>query len=468
MDGTTTAQAGTFASPTAALAAHAAALDAATLSPEAKRGAARHLADTLGAIVAGRSQPTVAAALAVAEELAGGLGEVPAIGTGRRLDPLSAATLMAIGAHAIELDDGNREGSFHPGTVVVPAAAAAAWHLDASGAEVVAAVAAGYEVAGRIARALHPDAGRRGFQTTPVTGVMGAAAAVGRLLRLDATAMEEASGVAASSSGGLFAYLTGGGTVKKFHPGHAAREGLLAAFMVERGAVQGPRGVLETKAGVLQAFGGLTNWPARAGQPGVPPIVASSYLKPYPCCRHIHPAIDALLELRARHALDPDVVERVEVGTYAVAMPHAALSWDDFVIAQLSFPYVMGVALRTGRVELSSFDEAARRDPAILADVAKVSVAVDAECDANYPVQGPARVTLLLRDGRRFSAYVPEPLGSPARPLPDDALAAKLRMMLAGWLDAAQETRVLEMLADPAALPRWRDLHALLAKDTHR
>jgi len=465
MDGTTTAQAGLLASPTAALAAYAAALDAETLPAEAKRGAIRHLADTLGAIVAGRGQPTVAAALAVAQEL-GGRGEVPAIGTGQCLDALSAATLMAIGAHAIELDDGNREGSFHPGTVVVPAVAAAAWQLDASGADVVAAIAAGYEVAGRIARALHPDAGRRGFQTTPVAGVMGAAAAVGRLLRLDGAAMEQAIGVAASSSGGLFAYLAGGGTVKKFHPGHAAREGVLAAFMVARGAVQGPRGVLETKAGVMQAFGGLAEWPARAGQPGMPPIVATSYLKPYPCCRHIHPAIDALLELRAQHALDPDAVERIEVGTYAVAMPHAGLPWDDFVIAQLSFPYVMGVALRTGRVELASFDEAARRDPAILADVAKVSVALDAECDANYPAQGPARVTLLLRDGRRLSAYVPEPLGSPARPLRDDAFAAKLRMMFAGWLDNTQEARALGMLADPAALPRWRDLHGLLAKDT--
>jgi 2-methylcitrate dehydratase PrpD len=295
---------------------------------------------------------------------------------------------------------------------------------------------------------------------------MGAAAAVGRLLRLDAAAMEEAIGVAASSSSGIFAYLAGGGTVKKFHPGHAAREGVLAAFLVARGAVRGPRGVLEAKAGVLQAFGGLDNWPARAGAPGEPPIVAASYLKPYPCCRHIHPAIDALLALRAEHRLDPEAVERIEVGTYAVAMPHAALPWDGFVTAQLSFPYVMGVALRSGRVELASFDEAARRDAAILRDVAKVRVAVDPECEANYPAQGPARVTLALKDGTRLSAYVPEPLGSPARPLPDAAFAAKLRMMLAGWLDAAAEARALAAFDDPASLPRWRDLHALLAKET--
>lgn len=461
MDGSTTAG---LTAPTAALAAHAAALDAASLPPEALRGAARHLIDTLGAIIAGRAQPTLTATIAVTREL-GGRGEVPAIGTLTRCDALSAATLMAIGAHAIELDDGNREGSFHPGTVVVPAVAAAAWQLDASGAEALAAIVAGYEVAGRIARALHPDAARRGFQTTPVAGVMGAAAAVGRLLKLDASMMEEAIGAAASSSSGLFAYLAGGGTVKKFHPGHAAREGLLAAFMVARGALGGPRGVLEVKAGVLQAFGGLAAWPDRAGRPGEPPIIATCYLKPYPCCRHIHPAIDALLDLRAAHAIDPDTVERVEVGTYAVAMPHASLPWDDFVIAQLSFPYVMGVALRTGRVDLASFDAATRANPAVLRDVAKVGVAVDRECESNYPAQGPARVTLTLRDGRRLSRYVPEPLGSAARPLPDEALAAKFHMMLGGWLDTPAREDALAMMRDLPALPRWRALHTLLAKE---
>lgn len=449
--------------PTATLAAFAATSRGDRFPPQAAAAARRHLLDTLGAIVAGRDQPSVTGMIAVHDEI-GTSGTVPVIGTGRTADMLTAASLMAISAHAIELDDGNREGSFHPGAVVVPAVAAAAWHLDSTGEDVLSATIAGYEVAGQIARALHPHATKRGFQNTPVAGVIGAAAAAGRLLHLDPARMEQAIGAAASASGGTFAYLAGGGTIKKFHPAHAAREGLLAAFMVARGAATGPLGVIECKSGVLHAFGGLDRWPDNAADPEGMPLVASGYLKPYPCCRHIHPAIDGLLDLRRRHAIDPDQVAAVEVGTYAMAMPHAALPWDEFVIAQLSFPYVMGVALRIGKVDLDSFSAQSRSDACILGDVAKVRVSQDAECDRNYPAQGPARVVLVLRDGTRHETYVAQPSGSPAVPMGDGALDDKFRMMLAGWLDGpAADGLLRDIRRLGAGAAGWRDLHARLA-----
>src|SRR5690606_38208650 len=111
-----------------------------------------------------------------------------------------------------------------------------------------------------IAECLHPHASKRGFQTTPVAGTLGAAAAAGRVLGLDPNDMESALGIAASSSSGIFAYLSGGGNIKKLHPAHAAREGVFAALLAQQGIVQGPRNVAETRAGVLQAFGGLEQW----------------------------------------------------------------------------------------------------------------------------------------------------------------------------------------------------------------
>jgi len=466
MDGTQQATLDAGATtPTAALAAFAASTDAARFDAETRRHAARHIIDTIGAIAAGRTQPTVTGAAGLLAEL-GGTGVVPVIGLGRTADPLSAAYLMAVSAHAIELDDGNREGSFHPGTGIVPAAAAAAWHLDASGADMLAAVVAGYEVSVRVARALHPHTTKRGFQNTPVVGVLGAATAVGRLLRLDAARMEQAIGAAASSSSGIFAYLTGGGTVKKFHPGHAAREGLLAAMMVGRGVIEGPRGVMETKAGLLQAFGGIAGWPAGLPVTGGAPMITQCYLKPYPCCRHIHPAIDALLGLMQEHGINPDGVAQLDVGTYEVAMPHVTLPWDDFVLAQLSFPYVMAAALRTGRIELDSFADAARANPAILADTSKVRVTVDPEVQANYPKNGPARVTLTLRDGRTLSRYVAEPSGAAANPMNDAAVEAKMRMTMQGWLDTSAQDKALAALWALDRLPRWRSVHNLLAKST--
>ena len=294
---------------------------------------------------------------------------------------------------------------------------------------------------------LHPHASRRGFQTTGVVGGLGAAAGVARLLALDAVDVEKAIGIAASTSAGIFSYLTGGGNVKKLHPGHAAREGVLAAMVAKDRVVEGPLGVAETKAGVFEAFGGITPWSGNAfDHRGGALAITRSYLKPYPCCRHIHPAIDAMLELKQRHDIDPDRVARVDVGTYEAAMPHAALPFDSFTVAQLSFPYVMAAALRTGKVDLDSFAEEARKDPQAAADAAKIRVAADPECCASYPRQGPARVTVVMQDGAVHTLYVAQPLGAPENPISDEDLAAKFRMSVKAHLPARDADRAIDLV----------------------
>jgi 2-methylcitrate dehydratase PrpD len=434
------------ARPTAALAQFASGLAWSSLTEEERRAAKRHLLDGLGACVAGVDQPVFARTAALLDRV-GGSGDVPVVGSKHRTSLLSAAYLTAVNCHAIELDDGNREGSLHPGTAVVPALLTAGYDLDVDGAALLSALVAGYEVSVSLAEVLHPHASRRGFQTTGVVGGLGAAAAVARLLELDATDVEKAIGIAASASAGIFSYLTGGGNVKKLHPGHAAREGVFAAMAAKERIVEGPLGVAETKAGVFEAFGGITPWSGNAfDHRGGALAITRSYLKPYPCCRHIHPAIDALLELRRRHDIDPDRVERVDVGTYEAAMPHAALPFDSFTVAQLSFPYVMAAALRTGKVDLESFAGKARSDPRSGADAAKIRVSAEPECCASYPKQGPARVTVTMKDGAVHGLYVAQPLGAPENPLSDEDLAAKFRMSVKTRLPAAEADRVIDLV----------------------
>jgi 2-methylcitrate dehydratase PrpD len=434
------------ARPTAALAQFASGLAWSSLTEEERRAAKRHLLDGLGACVAGVDQPVFARTAALLDRV-GGSGDVPVVGSKHRTSLLSAAYLTAVNCHAIELDDGNREGSLHPGTAVVPALLTAGYDLDVDGAALLSALVAGYEVSVSLAEVLHPHASRRGFQTTGVVGGLGAAAAVARLLELDATDVEKAIGIAASASAGIFSYLTGGGNVKKLHPGHAAREGVFAAMAAKERIVEGPLGVAETKAGVFEAFGGITPWSGNAfDHRGGALAITRSYLKPYPCCRHIHPAIDALLELRRRHDIDPDRVERVDVGTYEAAMPHAALPFDSFTVAQLSFPYVMAAALRTGKVDLDSFAGKARSDPRSGADAAKIRVSADPECCASYPKQGPARVTVTMKDGAVHGLYVAQPLGAPENPISDEDLAAKFRMSVKTRLPAAEADRVIDLV----------------------
>ena len=430
--------------PTAVLASFSRSVDIASLTAREKLAAKRHFLDSLGACVAGIDQPLVRGAATLLDTISGS-GDVAVAGSARRTDLLSAVYLMAASCHALELDDGNREGSIHPGTVIVPAVLGLGYQLRASGADALSALVAGYEVAVSLAEVLHPHASRRGFQTTGVVGAVGAAAAAARLLSLDAVRVEKAMGIAASSGAGLFAYLTGGGNIKKLHPAHAAREGVFAALLAARDVIDGPRSVAETTAGLFHAFGGIQPW--TGSLPGQRPAVlaiARSYIKPYPCCRHIHPAIDGLLQLRAEHGFHADQVAAVEVGTYGAAMPHAALGWESFTTAQLSFPFVMAAALRTGRIELETFSDRMRADPALIADTAKIRVQLDQECADAYPKQGPARVTVTLRDGSRHAVYVADPRGCPELPVTDEELFEKFRMMAGSRLSRPAADRVIE------------------------
>ncbi len=441
--------------PTRALAEFTHSLEVGSLDVAERRAAKRHLLDSLGACVAGVDEPMVQRAATLLGELTGD-GDIPVAGSARRNDLLTAIYLMAVSTHALELDDGNREGSIHPGTVVVPAALGLGYRQRVDGGTLLCAVVAGYEAAISLAEVLHPHAARRGFQTTGVVGGIGAAAAAARLLALDADTTERALGIAASSGSGLFAYLTGGGNVKKLHPAHAAREGVFAALLAQRAVVEGPCAVAETRAGVFDAFAGLAPGTAAAPARSDALAITRSYLKPYPCCRHIHPAIDGLLEMRRTQGIDPDRVAAIEVGTYEAAMPHAKLGWDSLTVAQLSFPYVMAAALRAGKIELDTFGDAARNAPTVAVDAAKVHVALDRECCAGYPKQGPARVTVVMDDGTRHSVYVADPGGCPEKPMSDEELFAKFRMMVSARFSAARADELIELVWSIETLPDVR------------
>src|SRR5919201_681608 len=332
------------------------------LSAEVTHFAKRHLLDTVGVMIAGAEGNVAGNAEAVLASLRAA-GSVPVPGRARRADLLDAAFLGGTAAHGIELDDGYRHGSAHCGCVVVPPALAVAYDRGASGKALLEAIVAGYETAIALARACHPDLRQRGFHPTGVVGPFGAAVAAGKLRGLAAEHLGDALGLAASSSAGLFAFVNGGADVKRLHAGHAAREGLQAALLAERG-VQGPPGVIEARDGFMQAFAFGRSDRARTIElpPAVPFGITDCYIKPYACCRHIQPAVEALIGLLDAEQIASDDVKRVEVATYRIAAEHAHTGWDDFASAQLSFPYLIALALRFRAIKLEHFSENTRRD----------------------------------------------------------------------------------------------------------
>ena len=415
--------------PTADLAVFLAGLTLDAVDPFARHAARRHLIDTLAAVIAGADQDVTGIAERVLASVHGS-GKVPVPGFKTRYDTLTAAYLGGTAGHGLELDDGNRSGSVHPGVAVVPAAWSLAAARGSSGAALLLAVIAGYEAVVRISAAAHPRSRWRGFHNTGISGVFGSAAAAGVLLDFDAAKMEAAFGTAASAAAGLFSFLAGG-DVKRIHPGHAAREGTLSALLTAEG-LEAPKGVLEFKEGFFNAFAGGDVDPAtidilRSGDnnPKSPFAVANCYMKPYACCRHIHSAIDGVLKLVTEHDLAPEQVARMDFGTYAVAASHAAVGWSEMTTAQMSFPFVIAATLVRRQASLHEFGPSERADTRILAQTSKVHVHVDPECDSDYPRRRAAKTRIETTDGRILEHYMPEPYGAASNPLTDDALEEK-------------------------------------------
>jgi 2-methylcitrate dehydratase PrpD len=421
------------------------------IGEEVRHYARRHLLDTVGVMIAGASGDVAMRAERMLEAVRPA-GTVPVPGRGRRADLLDAVFLGGTAAHGIELDDGYTKGSVHPGCTIVPAAFAIGFADKARGKALIEAIVAGYESVSAIGRACHPELRQRGFHPTGVVSVFGAAMTAGKLRRLDKRRLADALGIAASSSAGLFAFVNGGADIKRLHAGHAAREGLQAALLAEAG-VEGPPGVIEGRDGFLQAFAGLSPL-SPGGGPNQRPIalppetgfgITDCYIKPNPCCRHIQPATEALIGLLNEENIAIEEVGHIGVETYRIAAEHARTGWDDFASAQLSFPYLMSLALKFRAIKFEYFAERVRRDPQWQALAAKLSVTAPPEIDRLYPRLRPARVTVTTARGT-FTRQVDDALGSRLVPLSDAGLTAKFHELVAPVLGAAAATRLAERL----------------------
>lgn len=454
----------TLRSLTRDLVAFARPIDWAGLPETTRASAQRHVTDTLGVMIAGTGEDVFGAAEKLLRAHTGG-GRFVAPGCADTYDIFTATYLGGVAGHSLELDDGYRLGSTHPGTVVVPAALSAARLAGASASDMLAAVVTGYEAQTLIARVAHPALRNQGFHSTAVIGVFAAAATAAHLLELDEAQWHHAFGMAASSASGLFAFINGGGDIKRLHPGHAAREGLYAALLARDGLI-GPPDVLENRDGFLQGFAqGLADHPpspeARTFYPDRPYGIDDCYIKPFPCCRHLHPAIEGLLDLRREHGFTADDVTRVDITTYDIAARHADIGAGDFASAQLSFRYTMATALRHGAVALEHFSSEARADAATLSLQDRFHVEASAEMDAAYRGnERPASVRVETRNDR-YERTIHHPLGSPQSPLDAAGCEAKFTDLVTSRLGAERAAALWKRCETLATLDDIDELLAL-------
>ncbi len=373
--------------------------------------------------------------------------EAAVMGTKTRLSCPNAAFVNGTSTHGLDFDDGFTKGSVHPSGAVFPALLAIAERQRSSAKDLIAAGVAAYDITARIAATVHPTSAKRGFHNTPTAGVVGAAAGVSRLLHLDAKTTLDAMGIAGSFSSGLREYLFGGAEVKRIHPGKAARDGITCAELAKRG-LTGPEQVLEGKHGLFNVMAGENAVESRMCDAlGERFEITNVYFKPYPACRHFHAALDAVRDLRTKHAIAPSDVARIDVGLYEVgARGHDHRHAHSLLDAQMSAPVSAALAMRYGEVTVGTYDPVNIQSAEVQRLINVTTAVADAECERIYPGcrSGVAKVTLM--NGQSFEQRVLNPKGEVENPMTDEDLMHKFRSNCEPMVGKAKCDRVQELV----------------------
>jgi 2-methylcitrate dehydratase PrpD len=448
---------------TAKLAAFSASIDTRELPPAVVERARHLVLDLVGNIVRGRSAESTPALLSTLRALGFERGDCRVPGDPEPYSYAGAALAGGVFAHSLDFDDTHAASTLHPGAPVISAALAAAQMVDASGAELLAAIVAGYEVICRVGLALPAgDHYQRGFHPTATCGAFGAAAAAARVFGLSAAAIDSALGIALSQSAGSLQFLANGAWTKRFQVGWASMSGLVAATLARDG-YKGPIEALEGKHGFLNAYAPAPQ-PERVTQDlgDVFELMATG-VKPYPSCRYGHAGIDAALALRAEHDLRADEIDRViygisHAGLLLVGLPAAKKSDPQNIVdAQFSAPFVLASALATGRMQWDSY--AQLHDPVIRRLLPKIRCEHSAAIEAEFPANMSGTLTVHAR-GTTFSKTVIVPGGEPDKFLGEAQLLAKFTDLAAPVLGDARTTALASALLQLDRLPNLASVFA--------
>jgi 2-methylcitrate dehydratase PrpD len=352
------------------------------------------------------------------------------LGRRERVDVASAALINGISSHTFDFDDTHLKTIIHPAGPVASAALALAEHTGNSGRELIDALVLGIDVSCRVGNAMYPDHYDRGWHITGSTGTLGAAAACARLLKLDVQKTAMALGIAASQPIGMREQF--GTMTKPFHPGGAARAGLMAALMAQHGYTASPR-ALEAPRGMMQTVSTKNDWSEITDELGQRFEISFNTYKPFACGIVIHPSIDACAQLRAQ-GVTPDQVERIELKVHSLVLELTGKKEPaDGLQAKFSVYHGCAAGLTFGHAAEEEFADAIVTRADMVALRRKVVATVDDSID-----EASADVTAVLTDGRRIHVFVEHAIGSLANPMTDAQLEAKFRGMSDAVLGAAR------------------------------
>lgn len=388
---------------------------------------------------------------------------------GERWQANAAQATLANGAmaHAFELDNVRQPGAgVHPGATAFLPALAMAEQTRADGKMLLTAFVAACEVVSRVGVAAGNSLEKKGFHAPALTGTFGGAAAAGRLLGLDEKRMVNAFGIAGSYSGGLmeFSQCKDGAMIKRLHLGKAAEGGVNAALLASKGFA-GPESVLEGKFGFCRVFSDSPQLAALTRGLGRDFESMNIAIKRYACHINAHAPIEGLAKLRADYQFGAADIQEITVGGIEKLVTHHAIyAPTDLMTAQYSIPFCVALSLYDDPMDPGSFDEKRVRDKKILALTRRVKLKIDDEIEQRHWDRA-ARVTVQLRDGRRFTALIIHFRGAPKNPLGHAELVDKAKRLTKSVLAPKTFDRLVESVFTLEKLKKISPLSSLLRGD---
>jgi len=432
----------------------------ARVPPEASARAATAVKDTIGVMLAGVGEPAARIAQAMASE--DGVGTCRVLGTSLQTSPELAALANGVSAHSLDYDDMCFVSLAHPSCALVPAILATGELVHARSSALLDAYVIGFELECRLGNVMNPrHYHQRGWHCTSSIGTVGAAAAAARMLGLGAQATQHALGIAASSACGLKENI--GSMVKPLHAGMAARNGVMATRLAQRGftasphAIDGPQGYLVAMDSERDSLD------AAVGDLGIRWEILHTgvTVKLYPSCAATHPPLDALIAMKRREQITADQVRAIDVEVDSMT-PRLLIHPDPVtgLEAKFSMPFCAAAAIVYDRIGIDTFDVDHIRNPTVQALMKHVSLRANEEFDKGAPL-ARARVSVYLREERVVSQAVDGARGYPGR-LTNEELATKFAGCATRTLSESAANAAWAALISLNAITDVRELTRLL------
>jgi 2-methylcitrate dehydratase len=452
---------------TAKMARWAAALEYKQLSADVVYQAKRFLLDSVGCALGGYQQHDVKIALELLDEIAG-RGAATVIGTGKRIDAVSASLANALMIRCMDYNDIYwKQDPSHPSDIF-PAAMACCERSKSDGKELIVGLVLGHEFEMRFCEAAFPGIRERGWHHATLTAFVSPIVA-GRALHLGWEQIQHAVGISASRHATLGAVTAGKLTMMKntVDP-MATQSGVLAALLAEKGYT-GPEHVVDGKEGLTHVFGPEWKLNILADDLGESWRITQCGMKAFPTEALTHTPISAVLDIVKSNDLKPEQIVKVEIRSLARAADILSdpSKYDprSKETADHSLPYVIAAAIAERQVTPVQFEMKKIMDPTIRAQLNKVEVVADPDIEKVFPALQRVIVNITTTDGATYSKQLDYPKGDPRNPLTDQEVEEKFATLAEGVLSPAAQKKLKDAIWNLEKIGSVSKLMALMKSD---